>query len=509
MSDATVVTRGGFRLRGAVEWTRIDGRFGPDGSPVLPRGSSMTFDLTTATLPLLSSGEATARALLSDDAVTFNAGRLTTSVDSRVATVPLGVEYGLTSRISVGALVPIVQSRSVVTSQLNGPADSIANVGANPFRFHGSITARDANAAVANALTAARDQLSQRIATCMSSPSSPGCPEFNARQAEASALVTATSSFANGVSTLYGVSDDFPGAVFIPIRGSTLQAAVDARLAALRASYTSFGIGAGSGALAAAQAAAANAQFDGLIGEPAYGIGADSLGTTEQTAIGDVELSATALLFNTFGSRSNVRLRGVAAGVVRLGTGHPARANRPFDVPTGDGQMDVEGRAAVDALIGSRLLTTIAGTFTVQTGSVETTRLPYAPGDVFGLDAPVAGSIKLGNMASVRINPRFLITPAVMVGALGIASFRAADEVTVTGAAPAGVTFGSPNSLTVYSGGLTVSYSNLASASGIGSRSFPAEFVFTHIETLSASGAGAERGYRDAIEVRFYLRTRR
>jgi hypothetical protein len=170
--------------------------------------------------------------------------------------------------------------------------------------------------------------------------------------------------------------------------------------------------------------------------------------------------------------------------------------------------MDLEVRGALDALFG-RLLTTVAGTFTVQTGSVETTRLPNVPGVVFGLDFPVAGSIKYGNMASGRINPRFMITNSLMVGALGAGSWRGADQVTVTGFNPAGTQFGNPNSFTTYAGGFTLSYSNLASASGTGGLGFPAEVVFSHLETLGASGAGAEKASRDAIELRIYLRARR
>jgi hypothetical protein len=171
--------------------------------------------------------------------------------------------------------------------------------------------------------------------------------------------------------------------------------------------------------------------------------------------------------------------------------------------------MDFEVRGAMDALVGDRLLTTMAGTFTLQTGSIATTRLPATPGALFGLDVPIDGSISYGNMASVRVNPRFLLTPALMVGALAVGSYRGADQVTVTGANPNGLVFGNPNSLTTYSGGLTVSYSNLASASGTGGPAFPAEILYSHLETLGASAAGAEKGYRDAIEMRFYLRARR
>ncbi|HET9425989.1 MAG TPA: hypothetical protein VFO55_11505 [Gemmatimonadaceae bacterium] len=507
MSDATVVTRGAFRVRGEVRWTRIDGIFGPGGKEVLPLGASLTGDVGVTMLPLLTNAETAARVLAADPAISLSAGRLTTSVDSRIATVPITAEYGLTSRITLGAVIPIVQSRSVVTSQLNGRSDSTANVGTNPAAFHGSAAAYGANATVANGIISARDQLEQRIAQCAANPVATGCSTINSRAAEASALVASSSSFAQAIGSLYGVSNDQPGAVFVPLTGSALQAAIEARLAGLRADFTSFGINGGSGSPTPAGGPAANAQLDRIVRDADYGIELDSIGTTEQTAVGDIELSITGLLFNSFGSTSRVRLRGAAAGVVRLGTGHPARPNRPFDIATGDGQTDLEVRGALDVMTG-RLLTTLAGTYTVQTGSVATTRLPTTMAPMFLLDIPVAGSVKPGNMAAVRINPRFMITRALMVGALGVGSFRAADEVTMTGFAPGGVTFGN-GSLTTYAGGLTISYSNLASATGVGDRRFPAEIVFSHLETLSASAAGAEKLYRDSIELRLYLRTRR
>jgi hypothetical protein len=107
------------------------------------------------------------------------------------------------------------------------------------------------------------------------------------------------------------------------------------------------------------------------------------------------------------------------------------------------------------------------------------------------------------------VNPRFLITPALMVGAIGMGSFRGSDEVTVTGLNPAGKAFGNQNSTTTYAGGFTVSYSNLGSVSGTGNRRFPAEITFSHLETLGASAAGAEKVSRDVLELRLYLRSPR
>jgi hypothetical protein len=310
---------------------------------------------------------------------------------------------------------------------------------------------------------------------------------------------------------LYGTSADRPGAPFIPLAGGVIQQAIDAHLADIRTAFTSFGISAGSGAFVAAKGFAANAQLQALVSDETYGIGLDSIGTTESIALGDVELSATAQLFNSFSDSlsGGVKWRGALSGVVRLGTGHRARESRPFDIGTGDGQTDVEVRGAIDLLVRERLLTTVAATYTQQLGSLAFDRLPYSPELIFALDDPISGSIKPGNMAAVRVNPRFLLTRALMVGGLLMATHRGADQVTVTGIAPTGAVFGNPNPANTWAGGLTMSYSNLATHRGTGDARFPAEIQFSHLETLGATSVGPEKTSRDAIELRLYFRTRR
>jgi hypothetical protein len=219
-----------------------------------------------------------------------------------------------------------------------------------------------------------------------------------------------------------------------------------------------------------------------------------------------VELGATALLFNSIGSE-RIGLRAVAGGVVRFGTGHPPRDNVLLDTGTGGGQTDLEARGALDAMIGDRLLTTVAGTFTLQMGSRSFTRLPATPGTSIILEGPVSGSIAPGSMFSLRLNPRFLVTRALMIGALGTMSSRAADAVTITSPTGAATSFGS-GSWTTYAGGFTLNYSNAAAKRG-DTAGLPAEILFSHLETLAANTAGPAKSFRDAIEFRIYLGTRR
>jgi len=510
MSDATVVARGSLRLRGQIEWTRYDAIFGPGGKGTLPIGSALSTDLDVVALPLLKQAQLAVQTMTGTPSVQLNIGTLTTTADSRIATVPVSLEYGLTSRITLGVMVPLIDTRTVVTTQLNGRKDSTANVGVNPG-FLLNQTAFAANQQVTSGLESANAALIIKMQACTLSPTSADCPTFNTRRAEAQALAADASSFTAAATNLYGISATQPGAPFVPLAGGAIQQAIDAHLAAIRSAFTSFNIPSGSGALDAAKGFGANTQLQQLVNDAQFGIGLDSIGTTEQLAVGDIELSMTAQLFNSFTDSlsGGLKWRGAFEGVVRLGTGHRARENRPFDIGTGDGQTDIEVRGAIDFLLRERFLTTVAGTYTQQLGSLSYDRLPSAPDFIFALDDPVSGTIKPGNMAALRVNPRFLLTRGLMVGGLFMASHHGADQATPTGGASPDAAFGNPNSANTWAGGLTISYSNLATQSGTGNARFPAEMQFSHLETLGATAIGPQKTSRDAIELRLYFRTRR
>lgn len=511
MSDATIVARGSLRLRSQVEWTRYGAIFGPDGKRTLPLGSALSTDLDAVAFPALGQAELAVQAMTGTPSVQLNIGTLRTTADSRIASVPVSLEYGLTSRITLGVMVPIVQTRTVITTQLNGRADSSANVGVNPAGFLFSQAAWTANSQVTSGLTSAISALTTKLQQCALAPSDPSCASINGRQAEANALLADAGTFKSAAQDLYGVSPSLRGAPFIPLAGSTIQQSIDTHLSSIRASFTTFGISPGSGAFAAAQGFGANDQLQVLVNDPRYGIGLDSIGTTEQIALGDIELAVTTQLFNSFtdSATGGIKWRGAFAAVVRLGTGHRARQNRPLDIGTGDGQTDVEVRGAVDMLFRDRLLTTIAGTYTQQLGTLDYDRLPSSPDFIFSFDVPVAGSIKPGNMAALRVNPRYLVTRGLMVGGLFAGTHRGADQTTVTGDIVPSSLFGNTRPVNTWAGGLTISYSNLATHAGTGDARFPAEIRFSHLETVGATAIGAEKASRDAIELRLYFRTRR
>jgi len=517
MSDATIAARGSLRFRGQVEWTRFDALLGPEGTTTIPLGASLTGFMDVGVLPLLATAQTAAQVLAKAPALQLGLGTIRTTADSRIASVPIALEYGVANRFSVGITLPIVQTRTVITAQLNGRGDSSANVGPNPAAYFTNLTAYAANAGVVSALDNARQQLASRIAACAAAPTSAGCPAFNARLAEANALVTDAADFAGAARVLYGTDVAANrGEPFVPLGSSTTQKAIDTHLADLRTAFTSFGFSAGTGAFASANGPAANTQLFDLVNDPAFGIGLDSIGTTDQIALGDMELSAAAQLFNSFpDSMSGFHMRTAVAGVLRLGTGHPPRGGRPLEVGTGDGQTDIEARAAMDIALGRRLLTTVAGTVTIPVTSAHYDRLPGPPLSGFVFTGPTPGSLKPGTMAAVRINPRLFLSRAVSIGGLLDASHRAADMATPT---PLPDTLGSQgvvpeyattNATTSWSLGLSFSYSNIGSHSGTGTPDFPAEVTYSHLELVGANAGGLPHSRRDAIELRLYFRTRR
>ena len=73
----------------------------------------------------------------------LTAGNLVAVGDSRVVTAPLIPEYGLTRRLTVGVVVPLVETRTTLFAQLN-PRSGAANVGPNPALANADQLARNA-----------------------------------------------------------------------------------------------------------------------------------------------------------------------------------------------------------------------------------------------------------------------------------------------------------------------------------------------------------------------------
>lgn len=521
LDDAAPVPSGALRLRLGNVWTRYDERFAIGGG-TRPLGAELSADsLGVAQLPLLSGAQASIRTLAGDPTVRLSFGALRVGSNARVVTTPISLEFGVSRRLSVGVLVPIVETRRVAQASVLGDSTH-ANMG-----FLASSTQRAAAAArnlqVATAYQRAADSLGKLVAQCPTNPTAAGCAAVNANPADAAATRLLAQSFAQSATTLGTTAGT---AIIAPRTSSDLARAIETRRAQVNARLQQY-LGAGAGATASVFSAPTDFSYRDLQGDRATGAigllgsalggGLDSIHTTERIGIGDVAVGARFLVFDRFqygaSPRQRVQSRLMIGGAVRFATSRPDSAQSLVDIATGDG-AGVDIGSAWDVIVGR-----VGGTLglrygkrfgrTVQAPLLGDPEAPYpypqfggrkrTPGDVLGLD----------------VTPRLLLTET-----LALDAHYGFERVggTTYGDAP-GFTTPCPNcaSLSSFLVEDLSSPTRTAQRLGVGFRystvdayarghvRYPIEVSFARLSTISGD-AGLPRQSRDQIEVRLFYR---
>jgi hypothetical protein len=503
--DATVLPRRTLSVRGLVGFTRFDALLGDGGKRNLAE-SLVTDSLGAAQLPELGVTESAVRTLLGNSGFSVKAGNVVAKADSRIATAPLILEYGLTNRLTIGVVVPFVKTRSTVFAQLNPRAWS-ANVGANP---QGWVV----NQSLVSSLRAAAASLESQLSACQADPSGAGCGTLLAQQSSAEALIASTTPFATALATLYGTSETSPGATFVPIAGTAAQLQINERLAALRASYASFSTPVVDGVPSAATAQAARTEMQALLSARGY----DSLGSRERTSLGDVSIGATYQLFNTFGDSVRAALPGILYraslnATARIGTGQPWQRNKLFDNSTGYGQPGMILGVAGDVRLTQRVFLTGVGSYTKQFGTIDVTRLPNAQNAAFPLTPPIPGTFSAGDELALTLIPRYRLGGFLSIDGIYSIKHIGADDYapTLTGAVldpnPAAGVPTTPYGNAAVTGqivGIGFSYSSSLNERWPGR--LPYEASFRHTETIAASGGPLAKTSLDQIQLRVFVK---
>ena len=296
--DASVLPRGALGIRVLTAFTRWDELLGSGadaaGNPRNIAGTLATGALDVSAVPSLAPAEAAIRSLSGLSNFGLSLGNVVAAANARVVTAPLILQYGLTSRLTLGVVVPLVETRTTVFAQLN-PKPGFASVGPNPAFFN---TAQQANnQSLVQTLRSAAAALQQRLTNCQATPTDPSCVSLLAQQSAMQALIQSTGAFATDVETLYGTGTDHPGQPFVPIANGAAQLAVNAEIQKLITQYQGFLGNTISGALVTAGGPGARAEFQTLL----KSLGRDSLQSIDRSSIGDVSIGATYQLANTFG----------------------------------------------------------------------------------------------------------------------------------------------------------------------------------------------------------------
>lgn len=525
--DASVLPRGMARVAISPTWSRYHERFA-DGLGRRAKGEveplAADFDLDSlglTALPALAPVQTALQSILGAGApLPITAGRLQTRFDASVAYTPIVAEFGLTSRITLGMMVPLVKTRTEVSVNPN-PTGLGATVGFNPALTNAQ--ARSANALVVSQLTAAASQLQQRLQACSGS-SDPSCAAINANRAAAQQLVTSAGAAATGIENVYGTSTDKPGSAFAPVHLSSVQQSVESRLSSLSADFTGFlgAPGSGSAWISSQPVGApplAYADFQQLLTDSAGGIIADTLQSVEVNTIGDMEVGAKVLLFDSFGTvppqqaaLGGVKLRLSVAALYRFGIAQMESAANFADIGTGDAQDDIEGRVFADVMFGRHLWASFVGRYGIQRADVRSFRVPDAPHQPF---PPASRMIvlqrDLGDYISGEFSPRLVVSDNIAFSGSYVLFSKAEDSYAF---GPESVV--DPDSAAVIDPGVlalgsarreqrvlaSVTYSNLAAYYRNRAR-VPMEVSLTVGRTISGDG-NAPKASITSLSFRFY-----
>jgi hypothetical protein len=500
--DARTLPKGTVLLRALNAWTRFDQVYdaAADSAHHLhPLGNAFSAEsLGARQFSALTAAQSALRTLTQNSSLALNLGQAFATADTRIVTTPLSLSYGLTDRLTLGVVVPIVQTHSTVFVELNPSrlgAGHGANVGPNPAQLNAQ--AAQVNQQLIDQLGATVQSLNNYITSCNNSGGCQNLPQATSARDKAQQFETA-------VSLLYGGTSN-QGSAFVPLSNSAAQGAVVQQLQNLANDVNNvLGGNTAFGTPTPASAPAALVQLQRLA-TARTGVAFDSLGSPDRIGIGDVEVAATFKLADGFADTTGgLRLRTTLRGVLRLPTGSPPSGTVPFEVGTGTGQTSADGGAVIDLRLSSRLLATFAAQYTAYFTSANVARMPNSDYALFPLDAPVAGTWREGNAVQLEASPRVRLTDYFLVHGAYAFRHQAASQYTAPDVA------GPPvfEATTEQRIGLGFSYSTVARYAR-GRSSVPFEVFFTHLETIAASGGLTPKYSRDQIEFRIYYRLRR
>jgi hypothetical protein len=532
--DALTPPRGSIRIQVSTSITDFSQRYGRntagrrDGS-LEPLTADFSVDtLGIGLFPGLAPVQNALRTLTGNSAFTLSLGRSAVTSSVRTQVTPLFIEAGLSSRLSLGVLVPVVSSRHLVSVNVNGRAGG--NVSYNPTRTGTGIDAPSAvNTTLVTQLTTARDQLAALFTSCTANPAaSTACPGV---LANAPALTASATAFADAVATVYGTTATRGTASrFVPYAGSAADSAIRSRVTSFRLAFVQYGITALTPETTGPAAATAALTPDGLqraiLDTAILGLGASALGTITRQGLGDIELSAKLRLFDSFGTKRDtmrfaprqLAIRQSVAAAVRLGTGTFDAPEDYLDVGTGDGQTDIEFRSFTDIVHHRKFFTSIVGRYTMQLPDQLLRRITETPEQAFApLWSERLVDRNLGDVIEVSLTPRWMINDHFSLGAQYLFRRKAEDTYEGTFDVPPSES-GLPTATrldartlaletagTEQRIGWGLTFSTFA-AHARGAASFPVELQYFNSRTVTGSGGNVPKLSIHQVQLRIYPR---
>jgi len=354
----------------------------------------------TRLLPQLGPVEALVASLSRSPDFGIRMGGLRVIRSTTVVTVPVSLELGVTSFLTVGATLPFVRRRTESDVRF---IPGGANSGFNPA-LQDAAAVEGFLAAFLNSVEEGRTLLE---GVCGANPAGADCLEGSVALEDGNTLL-------RGLQLLYGNSP------VVPLVDSDAGTGLHDRFAAFSRILARLG-----GTPPVGLPPLANAPLDAqgfalFTQSPRYGVGLDTLGTVQRAwELGDAEVHATARLLEWVDRDTGGAFLGrtfLAAGAtLRLPTGQPPAASSLFDPGTGGGSVDLTLRLLGD-VARPRWGARVEGGYT-RRGAAEMERRLALPEEVLaGLVLQRAVERSGGHLLRLDVAPRVAVTPDFGVG---------------------------------------------------------------------------------------------
>lgn len=495
--DQTMVPRGQLRLQAHPIFTSWDRRFGlaPDGTE---RIEEVGDDLTSVNGISLFPGLPDLRSAIRDlgGLPTYNPtlGPTAGRVQQEMTSIEFGGEVGVFDWLTVGAVVPWNQTRTVI-DVLHSPDTIGGDMGLNPIISDAAAV----ESFLSSATTARNASQADADAICATGPSL-SCTN-------ALDLAARAAAFASGISAAYEATP------FFPLLGTAAGEGLIQTLTNLNADLQAANLSTLLPLVLSSETIAGEA-FALLPTVPGTGIDATQALETRQGlwAVGDVEVAARMRLLDNLVTAQKTHEPGVGyrvtgTFVVRLPTGTPEDPDVLLDTGTGDAQLDIEGGLAADLRLGRWFGVSATG-FYAQQRKTTLTRRVAAPGQVM---APVTTRREVrwtpGVLMGFDVAPHMRISSVLSVHAEYRYLHKFRDEVTLLVSDPAidPVVLELESGLKLHQVGGGLRYDTVEPwLRGDGPRPMEVHLRFLH--AISGSGGHAPKWTRVEAGIRLYRR---
>lgn len=410
-----------------------------DGATQPYRAQFSASPVGVAFFPELSPAQARIAQLSGIGSYALSIGRASMQAQASVGTLRLGATLGLTSRLSLFGVVPIVRQQVNVSYGLDSAG---ANAGYNPAD---PTFGTAAGAAFLDSLGATVDTLAARLSS-----------GFYTGNPSQEALAQSTYAYLSGLDSLYATSP------FVPLAGSAAGDAMTGAVTGMQANLAALGIPSFGQPLPLPSAALTSSGYNQFLTAPAGPVAAAPFANYTSFLLGDVELGAVYTFIDRWNRPGQPGgLRVAARALVRLPTSYQPLPNNFVSLPTGSGQTDLQVSLVAD-VGGGRFGARFEGTYNDQRSTTADRRVTLPSQPIPWADRLASVQEDPGNDLLISAQPYFQLVPGLAI--MGVVRYwsHGADAVeyasgasAVPGVSASELAVDTERSATVVGGGLS------------------------------------------------------